>query len=180
MAQINVRRGLFRVWLIFACLFVLFVGFVSIGDIREEFEKAALQQAMSKDILLVPAECAKARGTAGSDYVVLKRANLSQLTDEQLRSFKELIEKKAGGAPLTDALCWYDMPKFRANYPEYKDLDDDHLSDALYQKAGIPVTHAPIRPWTRVGHAIGIALGVPLGVLFLGSSFMWAVKGFRA
>jgi len=52
-------------------------------------------------------------------------------------------------------------------------LDDDHLSDALYQKAGITVTHTPIRPWNKLAQAIGVAVGVPLAVLVLGWSLLW-------
>jgi hypothetical protein len=147
--RINVRRGLFRLWIIFACLCILVVGIVSSGSIREEFEKASERKSWGRgDILLVPVDCSDARGSLSSDY------------------------SKEG-----DGRCWYEMPKFRAQYSEYKDLTDDQLSDGLYKKAGIALT--PIRPWKKVMQAAGIAVGVPLAVLILGGSMIWALSGFR-
>jgi hypothetical protein len=145
--RINLRRGLFRLWIIFACLFVFAVGIASTRGIREEFSKASTAKKWGW-ALVVPVDCSQARGEVGSDYSKEK-----------------------------DGLCWYEMPKFRAQYPEYKDLNDDQLSDRLYGQAGIPVT--PIRPWTKVTQAAGIALGVPVGILILGWSLMWALSGFR-
>jgi len=36
----NIRRGLFRCWIIFACMFVIAVGSASSDPIRREFEKS--------------------------------------------------------------------------------------------------------------------------------------------
>jgi hypothetical protein len=98
--------------------------------------------------LMVPVDCSEARGKLSSDYSKEK-----------------------------DGLCWYEILKFRAQYTEYKDLNDDQLSNRLYGKLGIPLT--PIRPWTKVMQAAGIALGGPVAVLILGWSLMWAFSGFR-
>jgi hypothetical protein len=97
---------------------------------------------------MVPVDCSEARGKVLSDYSKEK-----------------------------DGLCWYEMPKFRAQYTEYNDLKDDQLSDRLYKKAGIPIM--PIRPWSKVTQAVGIALGVPVAVLIIGWSLVWAISGFR-
>jgi hypothetical protein len=145
--RINLRRGLFRLWIILACLFVITVGIASTGGIRDEFKRASTTNKWGW-ALMVPVDCSEARGKLASDYSKAK-----------------------------DGLCWYEMPKFRTQYTEYKDLKDDQLSDRLYEKAGIPLT--PIRPWTKVMQAAGIALGVPVAVLILGWSLMWAFSGFR-
>jgi len=35
-------------------------------------------------------------------------------------------------------------------------------------------------PWASVGTAVAIALGIPLAVLALGASLVWAFSGFAA
>jgi hypothetical protein len=144
---IDIRRGSFRLWIVFAVLFVIAVGVESSGGIREEFNKASLTKEMTGFTPLVPVDCSKARGYVSSDY-----------------------EKR-------DGRCWYEIPKFRALHAEYKDLNDYDLSERLYKKAGIPLK--PIRPWTKVTEAAGLAVGVPLAVLMLGWSLIWAFSGFR-
>src|ERR1041384_4888500 len=68
------------------------------------------------------------------------------------------------------SFCWFQLPKVRAFYPEYKDLTDDQLSEGLYAKADMPLT--PIRPWALVRETAVIASGVPLSVLLVG----WAMS----
>jgi hypothetical protein len=146
--KINLRRGLFRLWIIFACLFVISVGIASSDGIRDEFKRKASTKNQRGFTLMVPVDCSKARGELPSDYSKEK-----------------------------DGLCWYEMPKLRTLYTEYKDLNDAQLSDRLYAKAGIPLT--PSRPWTKVMEATEIALGVPAAVLILGWALVWAFSGFR-
>ncbi len=129
------------------CLFVIAVGITSTSGIREEFKKASTANKWGW-ALTVPVDCSGARGVESSDYSKEK-----------------------------DGLCWYEMPKFRAQYTEYKDLKDDQLSDRLYEKAGLPLT--PARPWTKMLQATGVAVGIPAAVLILGWSLMWALSGFR-
>jgi hypothetical protein len=86
----NIRRGLFRFWIIFACLFVIAVGVASSYSIRREFEKACEAKAILKriereGILIVP--CA-VRGKRPFD--------VSQ----------------------PNGRCGYDIAKFRAQHPE--------------------------------------------------------------
>ena len=143
----DTRRGLFRLWVIFAVLFVIGAGVVSSSGIREEFRKASVTREMQSFTLDLPVDCSQARGKLSSDY--------------------------------TNAIghCWYEVPKFRTLYPEYKDLNDDRLSELLYANAGIPLLS--IRPWTKVMQAAGLAIGLPIATLLLGWSLIWAFSGFR-
>jgi hypothetical protein len=93
----NLRRGLFRLWLVGSALFVLAVAVVSYAPIKAEFE-----------------------GVARNAY--------APSTDEQI------------AAVLTNV--------------------------------------RPPSPWTSVGTAAAIALGIPLAVLALGASLVWAFSGF--
>jgi hypothetical protein len=146
----NIRRGLFRLWIIFACLFVIAVGVASSYPIRREFEKAGEAKAIltrieREGILIVP--CFH-RGK---------------------RPFDVLQPNGRYG---------YDIPKFRAQHPEYRDLDEDRLLDRLCDEAGINMK-MPFTPWTKVMEAGAIAVGVPVAVLILGWASLWAYAGFR-
>lgn len=148
----NFRKGTFRLWIVLSVLFVLGVAAVEAGSVRSEFKKAQTDAELSGKwgwALLLPADCDKARGTLGTDY---DRHN--------------------------DGLCWYEMPKFRALFPEYKSLKDDDLSSRLYAKAGQPLIEP--HPWLTLAKVTSFAFGVPLFALLLGASLSWAFAGFRS
>jgi hypothetical protein len=154
----NLRRGFFRLWLLFSALFVIATAVVFFSDVKSEFEKAASIAAFNKmawgDSLLLPVECsADLRGRKGEDY-------------EFLNGY--------GGKNT----CWYKVEKFRGLYPEYKDLTDDQVLDRTYEKLGIPLTHPS--PWTLVLKTLSIAVGVPLIVLAVGSAIGWSFAGFSS
>jgi hypothetical protein len=153
-ASMNIRRGMFRLWVIASILFVIGVGAISYSSIREEFRYANIdanaEYKKYGGYLVVPADCAGARGVAGTDY------NRSQ----------------------KDGLCWYAIDNFRRLNPEYKNLNDEDLSNRLYEKAGQPIEH--LHPWRKVMETASIAFGVPLVVLALGYSLLWVFAGFRA
>jgi hypothetical protein len=150
--RMNVRRGMFRLWIVSSALFVLGVGAASYNTIREEFRASGIDyDAIAKKYgaeTLLPVDCGQARGVATTDYA------------------------------LNDGSCWYATAIFRRLYPEYKDLSDHDLYEKIYAKAGRPLTHP--HPWVKVAETTGIAFGVPLAVLALGYSLSWALAGFRA
>jgi hypothetical protein len=130
---------------------------VSYTSIKSEFDATALQRfAEANDMLMVPVRCGQARGVAGIDY-----------------------ERNPGFEPNEVDSCWYRMSKFRPLYPEYKDLSDKELSDKLYADRGFSIRDLP-NPWASLGRVAGIAFGIPLVVLALGSSLVWAFSGFAA
>ena len=147
----NVRKGMFRLWLVASVLFVIAVAVAYYGSIRNEFRMATTNyDAHAREhggTTLLPVFCDKARGNSGTDY-----------TEHQ-------------------GLCWYPMEHFRRLYPEYSDLSDDLLAEKVYTKVGQPLNH--IHPWHRVMEAAVVGFGVPLAGLVLGCSLLWAVAGFR-
>jgi hypothetical protein len=154
----NLRRGFFRIWLVLSALYIIAVGALFYGDVSEQFRKAALGAEFKKagaGILLVPVLCKEARGKDGEDY-------------DASGPWNDYRAEK---------LCWYQEPKFRRLYPEYKDLTEDDLSDRLYQRAGLKIERA--KPWVLVGTVAAIALSVPLAVFILGTAIGWAFAGFR-
>lgn len=144
----NVRRGLFRLWVIMSIVFVVVQFWISAPRIRDEFRRAALdKQTEETTTLIVPVNCSEARGTVGTDY------------DKH------------------PPLCWYQMSKFRSLYPEYSDLGEDDLAAKLYKNAGLAFEQ-PRTPWALVGQVSAFAIGVPLAVLVVGTGLVWAFAGF--
>lgn len=149
----NLRKGTFRLWVILSVLFVIAVGVVQYSDIHTEFRNAYTDwdalAAKYGGSTLVPVDCTKARGTLAADYTKNE-----------------------------DGLCYYEIPKFRALYPEYKSLGDHDLIKRLYDKAGKPAVE--FHPWVKLAKVVSFALGVPLFVLALGCSIFWALAGFTS
>ena len=150
----NIGRGLFRVWLVCAVLFVVgALGFM-FSDLMQEFRRASFYHGSpSKDVIpLVPVRCDEARGVEWTDF--------NKLT------------------PLAPH-CWYELPKFRTHFPEYRDLSDKERSDRLYEEQGNKIE--PLRepaPWALVLQTTSLAIGIPLAVLAIGAAFFWALAGF--
>ncbi|MGO8468353.1 hypothetical protein AB9F45_27720 [Rhizobium leguminosarum] len=152
----NIKRGLFRLWLVLSIIYMAAAYFITWPGIRAEFEKAEFKAATAGDPILVPTLCANARGTE-----------------------KDFSREKFPTEQNPFDTCWYEMPKFRALYPEYKDLSDDALSDKLYTKMSLPFKHEPEpRPWEYLGNISAFAFGIPMLCLAIGSAFVWAFSGF--
>ena len=80
----NLRRGLFRLWIIGAALFVIAVSSISYPGIKAEFDA--------------------------------------------VESKPEAVESKPEAGTSTV------LAEFRQQYPQYNDLSDDQLADAIYKK----------------------------------------------
>ncbi|MBB5327807.1 hypothetical protein [Tunturiibacter gelidoferens] len=132
----NVQKGTFRLWVVLSVLFVIVVAAFSYDNIHTEFRNAYTDWNAVATKLggenMVPADCEKARGTAGTDY------NRND-----------------------DGFCWYEFSKFRSLYPEYKDVNDKELDRRLYAKAGKPlVEFHPWQKLAKVVlFAVGVPLG---------------------
>ena len=154
----NWRRWLFRFWIVGSVLFVIAVAVISYSDIKAEFDAQKQQWE-----ILVPQLCGEARGVVGADYA----------TDRRAPNFFDRFDE-----PNPFDTCWYAMSTFRPLYPEFKNMSDTELSRKLYTDRGIP-NHV-LSPWFTLATWAGIASGVPLAVLILGASLVWALSGFAA
>jgi len=112
----NLRRGLFRLWIVGSALFVLAVPFVSYSEIKKQFDDDRFK-------LVVPQFCGKARGVAGTDY--------TQFRKEGPGPWDTIAKPNP-----FHGNCWYTISKFRPLYPEYKDVSDKELSNKLYAEHG--------------------------------------------
>ena len=117
----NLRRGLFRLWIIGSALFVLAVAFVGYSGIKEQFTAVA------------------------STFEV-------QLPDG--RTFE------------------VQAPDMQTATAMVKTLPENFVPDK-------PLRAMP-NPWATLGMWASIAFGIPLAVLALGSSLLWALSGFAA
>jgi cbb3-type cytochrome oxidase subunit 3 len=137
-----IREGLLRFWVICTILFFAAVGAWFFRPVQKEFERADFaERIQSSATLLVPIACREARGVAGSDYLNdIDRAN-----------------------------CWYDLPKLRKLYPEYKDTPDGALAAAMIQKVGW--RGGPRRPWIPLLKLGAATIALPLIALLWG----WAL-----
>ena len=154
----NVKRGLFRLWLVAAALFAISTVAISCDIVANEFDAAAASKhwdAVSREAL--PINCQLARGKRGADFVETKPW-------EEYQS-----------PPKPDA-CWYTMEALRRLYPEYADLQDDEIRANLYRLAGLSVSGH--QPWMLVSQVASVAFGVPVAVLAFGAALAWALAGF--
>jgi hypothetical protein len=153
----NVRRGLFRLWVVATAGYLLLAAAYFFRNVREEFAAAALfRHGLTRfgDEALVPVPCAQARGKEGVD-------------------FSKLIYPEHGNK----IICWYSRSKVRTLFPEYSDLSDGDLTNRAYKKAGIE--RSLPHPWTTLMKSAGLLLLPPLVLLLVGWSLVWAFAGFR-
>jgi hypothetical protein len=151
----NVKRGLFRLWLVVSAMFAVAVISLSYSKVQKEMAASiAIANISPTDVIEIPVLCGRTRGTRNTDYYVQPGQDGSS----------------------DDHTCWYDMDKFRELFVEYKGLSDLELSRRTYAEAGRPISFP--RPWVTVSYVVGVAFGFPLAVLAIGGAFVWAFAGF--
>jgi len=151
----NIKRGLFRLWLVCGLLFASATILFTYDQISREFTNAsALAKVPDTTTFTIPIGCWNKRGAAKIDY----------------------ITENGGGESAPWELCWYPVAKVRAMFPEYAQFDDADLKDETYIDAKIP--RYPAHPWQSLFGVLGFAFGVPLFFLVVGVAFVWAFSGF--
>lgn len=151
----NIKRGLFRLWLVCGLLFAAAIMFFSYERIATEFQKSnLLAEIPANDKALIPVTCKHARGALGVDYELDSNATVKD----------------------PEALCWYHIDNFRSNFPQYAERADEEVVTITYSDAGVPLY--PAHPWRALFGAVGFAFGVPVFFLVIGSAFLWALSGF--
>lgn len=74
--QMNIRKGLLRLWIVGSILFVICLFPVSYRSLRGEFRIANTDyDAIAKELggsYLLPTDCTKARGLLGTDYTQMQ------------------------------------------------------------------------------------------------------------
>jgi hypothetical protein len=161
----NWRRGLFRLWIVGAALFVTCVASVSYSEIKAKFDAWA-SAAESRPEAAIPSFLVEFR----RQYPGLSDAELADAAYKRFYSDmpREQFEKK-----LAEKIQATKIVKFQGQLHEFPaDVTDEEIATAL--KSTIK------NPWASVSEVAAIAFGIPLAVLILGASLVWAFLGFAA
>ena len=161
----NLRRGLFRLWLVGAALFVLAVAFVGYGSIKREFEAAASKRQAVSDLVTSP---------KFADWVYQRFYSdmPRQQFDKKITAPNPITEPEVI-AQLETIVKNVDTSRRR---PLSEWTDDELHAYSLLKRIADPTPN----PWATLGTWVGIALGIPLAVLALGAFLLWALSGFAA
>jgi hypothetical protein len=159
-----------------AALFVLAVTFVSYSDIKAEFDAVA-----STPPLAAPSSILARFRERHPQY---RDWNDAQPADAVYRKFYSDMPREQFDKKITTSNI--KIVQFEGKLHEFPaEATDEQIAAALAstKKPGmfddlIPIIPAPPSPWASVGRAASIAFGIPLVVLVLGASVVWAFSGF--
>ena len=147
----NWRRGLFRLWLVGAALFVIAVAAISYSSIKAEFIAAREERAVADHFY---------------------KRFYSDIPREQFD--KKIAEKPEPSAQIEAILAQLDTAR-----PLSQWSDDELMAYSFsYYFSKYKEKHSELSPWFTVATWAGIASGVPLAVLILGACLVWAFSGF--
>jgi len=161
-STMNWRRGLFRLWIVGTALFVLAVAYNSYDEIKTQFDAVAAKRKVASDL---------ATDAKFADWV--HQRFYSDMPREQ-------FDKKITTAnPITEPKVIAQLKAIITNRDTSRPLSewtDDELRAHILYRIIAPTPN----PWGSIGSTAAIALGIPLAVLILGSSLVWAFSGFAA
>jgi len=183
----NVKRGLFRLWLLMSALYAGGVFFFAANDVAAAFEKQAHYDAIVAKI------------------DEQKQDSKNRLSNESVRKFDpstaKLVEERPlpqdkggtfGGIPVEEPkkAMADDTNPFAKFGPAVSKSAETPKDDPAWATPLQGPHHEPLRlkwsdipdesPWPLVWRILGKALGIPLLIMGLGLSIGWVGKGFRA
>jgi hypothetical protein len=162
----NFRRGLFRLWIVCAVVFAIAVACVRYSGIKEEFDAFA-----SRPEAAMPSFLSDFR-QKHPEYFGLSDAQLADAVykrfykDMPREQFEQKLAEKIEASKTKTVQFQGHLHQFPA------DFTDEEIATALKSTLN--------NPWASVARTAGIALGIPLVVLILGASLVWAFSGFSA
>jgi hypothetical protein len=151
--MMNLRRGLFRLWIIGAALFVIAVASISYPGIKFEFHAVESKP-----------EAVESEPEAGTPTVLAEfRQQYPQYSDMPREQFNKKVSEKIAASKTK-------MIKFRDQLYKFP-------ADATEEEIATALKSTLKNPWARVGKAAWIAFGIPLAVLALGAFLVWVFSG---
>jgi hypothetical protein len=146
----NVKRGLWRIWLVSSLLLATAVTVMNYSQIKTAFEqKAAVEELLADGGDGVPEPCAEAA-----------------------RRKMDAADRTTTPIGAKESYCWYPLSEVREHWPEYADQSNLDFVEDFYLRAGSFLPRA--YPWELLALAMSAGLGLPLVTL----AFGWAVAGF--
>ena len=163
----NWRRGLFRLWIVGTALFVIAVAFLSYSDIKADFDvvaRASKPEVTSSFIAEFRQQYPEYNSL--TDAQLLEAVYEKFFSDMPREEFEKQVSEKISASNKA--------VKFQGQLHEFPaDFTDEQIATALKRTI--------IRnPWATLAMWASIALGIPLVVLVLGASLVWAFSGFAA
>jgi hypothetical protein len=140
---LNIRRGLFRLWLIGSTIFAVGVTIWWLPEIKSQFQRSGLQAWLDeqKNEYLFPVFCGDARGKAGEDYSTSPHTPPGPWDTY--------------AKPQRFDRCWYLGSRYRALYPEAGASPDRELAAHLYAQVGL--RREPLQnPWLRCWRGLAL------------------------
>ena len=176
--RVNLRRGLFRVWVILSCLWAILACAVGFGGVREEFARAASAPTVSA--VHAPA----VSHGPWEDYAPKGPAKKPSDRPLTVVHSEPLPQEKPSSTPPVGQITppagyKLDAPDQFGGIPvdcvppkqgTYTDADIDIFDKA----AALAAPH----PWRMVREMIAWAVAPPIGMFILGLSCLWAIAGF--
>jgi hypothetical protein len=149
-------------WIVGTVLFVLAIAFISYSEIKAQFDAVASKRETASSL--------------ATDAKFADRVHQRFYSDMPREQFDKKI---AGPKPITEPKVIAQLEAIFKNIDTSRPFDEwtvDELQAYLLHRLIEPTPN----PWTSVGRVAAIAFGVPLVVLVLGSSLVWALPGFAA
>ncbi|WP_155256266.1 hypothetical protein [Mesorhizobium loti] len=156
----NLRRGLFRVWVLITIAWFVAVGAFAYSTLQHRPNRMPVAtRIMSGDKPVVEMLCSEARGKLGTDF---------STSDTGVPGPWDDYTKLNVGTR-----CYYLMPAYRATYPEYASLSDDQLFGDYGLLSGVSVN-----PWPVIWRILVVGVSGSLALLLVGWLVLWAGAGF--
>jgi hypothetical protein len=177
---LRVARGLFRLWIVGTALFVLGIAFVGYSDIKAEFDAVASMPKLPGPSSLL--------ANFRQRHPQYKDWNDTQLADALYMKFYSNMPREQFDKKITTTNI--KVVEYKGELIEFPaDATEEQIAAALasHSKPGmfddlippaLTLPPNPPNPWASVGRVAGIAFGIPLAVLTLGASLVWAFSGF--
>jgi hypothetical protein len=160
----NWPRTLFRLWLVGTALFVLGVVFAGYSIIKAEFDAAASRPEAVSSSFLLEFRRLHPEYNGLSDAQVADVVHKQFYSDMPREQFDEKLAEKIDASKTKTV-------KFQGRLYEYPaDATDDEIAAVLKNTVK--------NPWASVRVVAAIAISIPLLVLILGASLVWALSGF--
>ncbi|MEZ5781183.1 MAG: hypothetical protein R3D70_05990 [Rhizobiaceae bacterium] len=151
----NLRRGLFRTWIVLTILWIGAALFISWPTVVRDLAFSSPPRSAEDFVTLIPVPCGEVRGQP-SDY--------------------SRMEPGFSTAGAREG-CYYEEPRLRELWPEYAAMTEDELIEVMHGKLGW--TLPEIDPYEHTKRAALLALVPPVALLILGSLIIWAGAGYR-
>jgi hypothetical protein len=158
----NWRRGLFRLWIVGTVPFAIAIAFISYREIKAEFDAVASKQ-----------EAASMLATDATHADWVHQRFYSDMPREQFD--KRITAPK----PITEPKVIAQLETIFRNIDTSRPFDEWTVDELRAYSLHRLIEPTP-NPWATLGMWASIAFGIPLAVLIIGASLVWAFSGFSA